>query len=87
MPRRITVALNFEGVLPAIKNACRSNTVFCEKMGRKAQWVTDWKRGKNLPSPEEAAQMCVILQVEPKDILIDAEDVAKVTALLDSHRK
>lgn len=89
MAKRDVVKLNIESVLPLIKRACRSNVVFCEKMGRHATWVSDWARKspKNLPSPEEAAQMCAILQVMPEDILVTAEDIEKVRALLDSQRQ
>lgn len=95
MSRRKTVKLNLEVVLPLIKEKCRSNVVFCEKMGRPTQktWVTDWNRKdengnpkpKNLPSPEEAAQMCVLLQTTPEEILVEQADIDLVNALLESE--
>lgn len=94
MSRRKTVKLNLEVVLPLIKEKCRSNVVFCEKMGRPTQktWVTDWNRKdengnpkpKNLPSPEEAARMCVLLQTTPEEILVEQADIDLVNALLES---
>ena len=74
MSKRITVKLNMGVVSQKIKHICRSNVVFCEKMGRPNQnsWVSDWKRGKNLPSPEE-------ILTEPKDI-----DLVK--GLIESQR-
>lgn len=95
MSRRKTVKLNLEVVLPLIKEKCRSNVVFCEKMGRPTQktWVTDWNRKdengnpkpKNLPSPEEAARMCVLLQTTPEEILVKQDEIDLVNLLLDNN--
>lgn len=49
-------------------------------------WVSEWKRGKNLPSPEEAAQMCVLLQTTPEEILVKPEDIALVNSLLEQEK-
>lgn len=94
MSRRKTVELNLEYVNPKIKAICRSNVVFCEKMGRAYNWVTDWNRKaedgtpkpKNLPSPEEAARMCVILETTPDKILVKQEDIVLVNSLLEQER-
>ena len=88
MSKRITVKLNMGVVSQKIKHICRSNVVFCEKMGRPNQnyWVSDWKRGKNLPSPEEAARMCAILQVMPEEILTEPKDIDLVKGLIESQR-
>ncbi len=90
MSRRKTVQLNLPVVLPLIKKTCRSNVVFCEKMGRNSgQWVSDWQRtpAKNLPSPEEAARMCALLQVEPEEIIATPEDIALVRGLIEQERE
>lgn len=88
MSRRKTVNLDMEFCLPKIKEVCRSNVVFCEKMGRPKQktWVTEWGRGKNLPSPEEAAHMCAILGVTPEEIIVTPEDIELVQGLIDQER-
>lgn len=88
MSRRKTVILDMEFCLPKIKEVCRSNVVFCEKMGRPKQktWVTEWGRGRNLPSPEEAARMCAILGVTPEEILVRPEDISLVHSLIDQER-
>lgn len=91
MSRRKTVELNLGFVLPKIKEVCRSNVVFCEKMGRKKQptWVSDWSRKtacKNLPSPEEAAHMCAILGTEPEQILVTQEDIDLVKSLIEAEK-
>lgn len=85
MSRRKTVKLNLEVVLPLIKEKCRSNVVFCEKMGRPTQktWVTGWSnkpKPKNPPSPEEAARMCILLKTTPDEILLREGDTPEETA-------
>lgn len=95
MPKRKTVQLNLDVISGLIKTECRSYTVFCEKMGRANNWVTDWHRRdthgdpkpKNLPSPEEAAQMCAILQVSPEEILTEQDDIVLVQGLIDSQKE
>lgn len=94
MSKRKTVKLNLDFVNPRIKEICRSNVVFCEKMGRSNQktWVTDWNRvdsaghwaPKNLPSPEEAAQMCLLLNTTPEEILLGVGDTEEETAKLQA---
>ena len=91
MSRRKTVALKMEFVNARIKEKCRHNVVFCELMGREDQptWVTDWNRKpkpKNLPSPEEAAKMCAILQATPEEILVEQDDIELVKIIIDRER-
>ena len=88
MPRRKTVALNIPIVEEKIKIVFRRNVIFCEAMGvpGRSSWVSDWKRGKNLPSPEEAARMCAILQVEPEEILTEPSDIELVRSLIEQER-
>lgn len=65
-----------------------SNAHFCTNlMSRGRGWITEWKRGRNLPTPEEAARMCELLHTTPEDILIDAEDVVLVRGLLEQAEK
>lgn len=85
MSRRKVVNLNLEVLLPLIKKVCRSNVVFCEEMGRPKQktWVTGWSNKpnpKNLPSPEEAARMCILLNTTPEKILLHEGKDEKETA-------
>ncbi len=89
MSRRKTVALNLDFALSSIRAQFRSNVVFCEAMGfgNRSSWVSDWKRGKNLPSPEEAAKMCAVLQVRPEDLLATPDDIKIVRDLLESEAK
>lgn len=90
MSRRKTVQLNIPYVNGKIKSVFRHNIIFCEKMGRAHNWVTDWNRKqkpKNLPSPEEAAKICVLLEVEPEEILTEQADVELVQSLLDAQKE
>lgn len=89
MPKRKTVSVNVPVVREKIKSACRSNVVFCEKMGRSSQktWVTEWGRNHNLPSPEEAARMCVLLQTTPEEILTEPADIELVRGLIERERE
>lgn len=107
MSRRKTVKLNLEFVNPRIKEVCHNNVIFCNQMGRPNQktWVTDWNRvkdgnwaPKNLPSPEEAARMCILLKTTPEEILLHEgetdeetakclEDIQRVKVLVAELRK
>lgn len=95
MSRRKTVKINLPVINPLIKKTFRSYIVFCEKMGRAHNWVTDWNRRdkdgapspKNLPSPEEAARMCVLLQTTPEEILTEQADIELVRGLLEQERE
>ena len=92
MSRRKTVKLNLSVVNPLIKEKCHNNVLFCKQMGREKQktWVTDWNRQpkpKNLPSPEEAAKMCAILQAEPEEILVEQDDIELVRGLMEKEKE
>lgn len=64
-----------------------SKAFFCaELMGKGRGWITEWKRERNLPSPEEAARMCAILQVEPEEILTEPSDIELVRSLIEQER-
>lgn len=97
MSRRKTVGINLEIVQPKIKSKFRNYTIFCEAMGRGSYWVPGWKQGKNLPSPEEAAKMCLLLQTTPEEILLRSgpteeetqkclEDIEEVKRLIEVER-
>ena len=97
MSRRKTVKLNLPYVTARITEVFRHNVIFCEKMGRENHltWVSDWNRKgkdgnpapKNLPSPEEAARMCVLLQTTPEEILTEEADIELVRGLIEQERE
>lgn len=104
MPKRDTVFINYEKTVQLIKEKYRNNTIFCEAINkamgteRTTKWVSEWKRNSNLPSPEEAVYICVLLQTTPDEILLHQgeteeqtakcqKDIALVRDLLDQQRQ
>ena len=88
MPRRKTVNPNLLYVRTKIKEVFRNNVAFCEAMGRPQQktWVTEWGRNHNLPSPEEAVRMCILLHTTPEEILVEQADIDLVNELLEKEK-
>lgn len=89
MSRKKTVKIIYDSVKKQIDKHFRSNVVFCEAMGfvSRDSWVSDLKRGRNLPSPEEAARMCVLLQTTPEEILTEPDDIELVRGLIEQERE
>lgn len=89
MSRKKTVKIIYDAIKDPIKKLFRSNVVFCEAMGftGRDSWVSDLKRGRNLPSPEEAARMCVLLQTTPEEILSEEADIELVRSLIERERE
>ncbi len=86
MPKRITVSVDRAAVERIVDAKGWSNAYFGGYVMHKTKgWLTDWKRGKNLPSPEEAARMCAVLNVMPEEFLSEQSDVEKVTELLEEE--
>lgn len=56
-------------------------------IGKHKRWLSEVRRGKNLPSPEEAAKMCTLLGVEPEEILTEPVDIERVIGLLENGAK
>lgn len=86
MPKRTTVSVDRAAVERLVdakgwSNAYFGGTLMCKTKG----WLTDWKRGKSLPSPEEAARMCAVLNAMPEEFLTEQPDIDKVTALIDGE--
>lgn len=83
MPKRKIVYVNipaFESILRA--NGWSNDFFTVEKLKKGRGLITEWKRGKNFPSPEEAAKMCELLHTTPREILLKEEDIALVEGLL-----
>lgn len=80
--RRDTVRPNLQVLLPLIKEKFRSNVVFTKEVrGKdKSGWISEWRRGKNFPSPEEAARMCILLETTPEEILLHEGETDEETA-------
>lgn len=87
MPRRRTVKINVERVEKLILSNGWSNVYFSATlMGKGRGWITDWKRGSSLPSPEEAARMCLLLNTTPEEILTEPADIELVNGLIEQER-
>ena len=80
--RRDTVKPNLQVLLPLIKEKFRSNVVFTKEVrGKdKSGWISEWRRGKNFPSPEESARMCILLETTPEEILLHEGETDEETA-------
>ncbi len=103
MPKKLnSVSLN-PNCLKLIESYCAkediSEAAFSRKFEKNNRWVADLRRGRsmNLPSYDAAAQMCVLLQTTPDEILLHQgeteeetakcqKDIALVRDLLDQQR-
>ena len=103
MPKKLnSVSLN-SNCLNLIESYCAkediSEAAFSRKFEKNNRWVADLRRGRsmNLPSYDAAAQMCVLLQTTPDEILLHQgeteeetakcqKDIALVRDLLDQQR-
>lgn len=88
--KRDVVFINYEKIVFLIKKIYRNNTIFCEELNKKmgttrtTKWVSEWKRNSNLPSPQEAAIICILLKTTPEEILTEQADIDLVKGLLEN---
>lgn len=97
MAKRDVVFINYEKIVFLIKKIYRNNTIFCEELNKKmgttrtTKWVSEWKRNSNLPSPKEAAVICILLKTTPDEILLHEgktpEETAKCLEDIETVRK
>lgn len=97
MAKRDVVFINYEKIVFLIKKIYRNNTIFCEELNKKmgttrtTKWVSEWKRNSNLPSPKEAAVICILLKTTPDEILLregeTTEETAKCLENIETVRK
>lgn len=68
-----------------------NQSAFSRKVGKYSSWYSEVLRGNNLPSPEEAARMCILLKTTPDDILLHEgktpEETAKCLEDIETVRK
>lgn len=88
MSKRLVVTPNIEEVNSLVEGKGWSKAYFSETVMKKSRgWITEWKRAKNFPSPEEAVRMCVMLKTTPEEILTEQADIELVRGLLEQERE
>lgn len=87
MPKRDTVQPNVDSIAEKVSAKSWSEASFSKMIGKHKRWLSEVRRGKNLPSPEEAAKMCTLLGVEPEEILTEPVDIERVIGLLENCAK
>ena len=81
MSKRLIISPNIKKIESEIRRNGWSNAYFtAEVMKKQRGWVSEWKRGKNFPSQEEAASMCILLNTTPEEILLREGSTAAETA-------
>lgn len=87
MAARKTVKPNMDKLHLYVSESGWSNAAFARKVGKHDRWLSEVARGRNLPSPEEAARMCVLLQTTPEEILVEEADIELVRSLIERERE
>lgn len=87
MAARKTVKPNMDKLHLYVSESGWSNAAFARKVGKHDRWLSEMARGRNFPSPEEAARMCVLLQTTPEEILVEQADIDLVNGLLAQERE
>ena len=68
-----------------------NKSAFSRKVGKYNSWYSEVLRGNNLPSPEEAACICILFGAPPDDILLHEgktpEETAKCLEDIETVRK
>lgn len=57
-----------------------NKSAFSRKVGKYNSWYSEVLRGNNLPSPEEAACICILFGAPPDDILLHEGETPEETA-------
>lgn len=97
MAKRDIVKVNFEKLICLVENTEWTQAAFARLVGKHNRWLSSVAKGKNLPSPEEAAKMCLLLQTTPEEILLHSdeteektqkclEDIEEVKRLIEEER-
>jgi transcriptional regulator with XRE-family HTH domain len=80
MAKRKTVNVNTDKIIFLAEANEWNKAAFARKVGKHSRWLSQVARGRNLPSPEEAAQMCLLLHTTPEEILPTEGETAEETA-------
>ena len=80
MPKRDTVQPNVDSIAKKVSAKSWSEASFSKMIGKHKRWLSEVRRGKNLPSPEEAARICQLLKATPDEILLREGETPEATA-------
>lgn len=80
MAKRKTVNVNTDKIIFLAEANEWNKAAFARKVGKHSRWLSEVARGRNLPSPEEAAQMCLLLHTNPEEILLAEGETAEEKA-------
>ena len=80
MPKRDTVQPNVDSIAEKVSAKSWSEASFSKMIGKHTRWLSEVRRGKNLPSPEEAARICQLLKATPDEILLREGETPEATA-------
>lgn len=97
MAKRDIVKVDFEKLICLVENTEWTQAAFARLVGKHNRWLSNVAKGKNFPSPEEAAKMCLLLQTTPEEILLHSgpteketqkclEDIEEVKRLIEVER-
>lgn len=91
MAKRDTVNVDCDKIDILRKANEWNQSAFSRKVGKYSSWYSEVLRGNNLPSPEEAARMCILLKTTPDEILLregkTPEETAKCLEDIETVRK
>lgn len=80
MAKRDTVNLDCDKIDILRKANQWNQSAFSRKVGKYSSWYSEVLRGKNLPSPEEAAHICIVFNASPDDVLLHEGKTPEETA-------
>lgn len=91
MPKKINSVILSQNCLNLIAEYCKSADIteaaFSRKFEKHNRWVSELRRGRSMPTREEAARMCVLLQTTPEEILVEEADIELVRCLIERERE
>lgn len=80
MAKRKTVNVNTDKIIFLAEANEWNKAAFARKVGKHSRWFSEVARGRNLPSPDEAAAICLLLHTTPEEILLTEGETEKETA-------
>jgi hypothetical protein len=80
MAKRKTVNVNTDKIIFLAEANEWNKAAFARKVGKHSRWFSEVARGRNLPSPDEAAAICLLLHTPPEEILLTKGETEKETA-------